>query len=135
MKKRYVIVPATMLLAIGACVWYASDVPEGLERDMSAENAKTFIEKLNAQDYDWCYSQFDDTMHKTMSRDQLERTFTSVFEGLGSLTETKPVSVSYKKSLGVNYAMCTVKCEYANGSAIFTVSFAKDMKIAGLYVK
>ena len=136
MKKRYIVVPAAMALLLGICAsCAANELPSGFDRDQVIETSEGFIDQLNAQDYESCYDQFSDLMKESMSQKKLENTFTSIFEGLGGFVRFKSVSLSSSKSLGVEYAVCIVKCQYENEAATFTISLDKDMKVGGLYIK
>lgn len=136
MKKRYIVVPAAMALLLGICAsCAANELPSGFDRDQVIDTSKGFIDQLNGQEYESCYDQFSDLMKESMSQKKLENTFTSIFEGLGGFVRFKSESLSSSKSLGVEYAVCTVKCQYENGVATFTISLDKDMKIGGLYIK
>lgn len=136
MKKRYIVVPAAMALLLGICAsCAANELPSGFDRDQVIKTSEGFIDQLNAKDYAFCYDQFSDVMKESMSQKKLENTFTSIFEGLGGFVRFKSVSLSSSKSLGVEYAVCIVKCQYENEAATFTRSLDKDMKVGGLYIK
>lgn len=135
MKKRFIILPA-MALLLGICVSCSGDeVPAGFDEGQVTEASKTFIESLNENDFEKCYQQFNDTMKNSMSQQKLENTFKPIFEGLGGFIEFKAESLSQSKALGVDYAVCTVKCVYDNGEATYTISLDKDLKVGGLYIK
>lgn len=135
MKKKFIIVPA-MALLLGICVGCSGDeVPAGFDKEQITESSKVFIESLNQGDFEKCYEQFNDVMKSSMDQEKLENTFKPILEGLGSFVEFKSKSLSQNKSLGVDYAVCIVKCAYKNGEATYTISLDKDLKVGGLYIK
>ncbi|MGF6376784.1 hypothetical protein M2140_001862 [Clostridiales Family XIII bacterium PM5-7] len=135
MKKKYIILPAMMLL-LGICVGCSGDnLPAGFEKEQVVDQSKSFIRLLTEREYAKCYDQFNDIMKNSMDQKKLENTFNSIFEGLGGFVRFKSESLSQSKSLGVDYAVCVIKCLYENGEATFTISLDKDLQIGGLYIK
>lgn len=135
MKKRYIILPAMMLL-LGICVGCSGDdLPEDFEKDQVIDSSKSFIRLLGEGDYEECYNQFSDIMKNSMGQQKLENTFKPIFEGLGGFVRFKSESLSKSKSLGVEYAVCIIKCLYENGEATYTISLDNHMKVGGLYIK
>lgn len=74
-------------------------------------------------------------MKDSMTEEKLTSTFTPILESLGEFKQIKKYSLSSANSLGTDYAVCTVTCEYANGNATYTISIDKDQNIGGLYIK
>lgn len=134
MKKRYIAVPAALVLFYAICAG-SSELPEGFDKNRVFRVSKDFINRLNEGDFKACYQRFNETMKSSMSSERLESTFRSIAEGLGGFVRFKGLSVSAKKSLGVEYAVCVVKCQYEKEAATFTLSLDKEMKIGGLYIK
>lgn len=134
MKKRYIVVPAALALLF-ASLTGGSELPEGFEKNRVLKKAKYFINRLNAGDYENCYGSFNPIMESSMTLEKLKITMDPILHVLGDFVRYKGVSLSSKKILGTDYAVCTVKCIYENGTANFTLSLDKDMKIGGLYIK
>ena len=134
MKKRYIVIPAAMLLF--ACTYLReSRLSEQFARDRVYGASKNFINRLNGREYESCYQSFNQAMRASMSLNRLQNTLDSVLNSLGRFVRFKGISASEKTVLGEDYAVCTVKCVYENGPATFTISLDKDLKIGGLYIK
>ena len=134
MKKRYLMIPAAMTLLFSV---YLSEtkLPEGFDKTRVYKTSKNFITRLNNREYDRCYRRFNEDMQGAMDRYKLQSTLDSVLGSLGAFVRFQGVSVTPKKILGQDYAVCTVKCRYENGAATYTISLDKDLHIGGLYIK
>lgn len=134
MKKRYFVIPAAAALLY--CLYTSeSELPGEFEKVKVYRCAKSFIADLNSREYPACYSCFTPAMQGSMSSEKLAATLDAVLNSLGDFIRFKGFSVSPKKILGDDYAVCTVKCVYENGPATFTLSLNRDMKVGGLYIK
>ena len=134
MKKRYYMVPAAMALLLLVCAG-ENKLPEGFDKNAVYKTARNFILNLNKKEYNCCYSLFNKKMQTAMDREKLQSTLDSVLASLGEFVRFKGISAAPKKILGQDYTVCTVKCVYENGSATYTLSLDRDLKIGGLYIK
>lgn len=135
MKKKYIVIPV-LILALGLFVGCGSKrLPDGFDEDQVKSVANDFIDKINGGNYEECYNQFGAIMKDSMTEEKLTSTFTPILESLGEFKQIKKYSLSSANSLGTDYAVCTVTCEYANGNATYTISIDKDQNIGGLYIK
>lgn len=134
MKKRYLVVPAAMILLAGICL-SEGELPEGFEKNKIYRTCRGFISKLNERQYHSCYQLFTASMQQAMSEEKLCATLDAVLGSLGDFVRFKGVSAAPKKMLGEDYVVCTIKCIYENGPATFTISVDRDLKVGGLYIK
>lgn len=135
MKKRYIVASsAALALLLAACAG-SGDLPEGFEKDRVLKKAKYFIKCLNRRDYDKCYQAFNAIMESSMTLKKLQTTMDPIFDVLGKFVRVKGISLTSKKVLGADYAVCTIKCIYEHGAANFTLSLDRDLKLGGLYIK
>lgn len=135
MKKRYIVFPAAAFALLLAVCAGGSDLPEGFEKNQVLQKAKYFIKCLNARNYEKCYNAFNPIMETSMNLEKLQATMDPIFDVLGGFVRVKGISLSSRKVLGADYAVCTIKCIYENGAANFTLSLDKDLKLGGLYIK
>lgn len=134
MKKRYIVVPAALALLLAACTG-SSELPDGYEKNQVLNKSKMFIKKLDARDYDGCFACFNPMMKASLSKERLTSTMNPILDVLGDFVRLKGISLTSKKALGTNYAVCTLKCVYEHGAANFTLLLDSDLKIGGLYIK
>lgn len=134
MKKRYFVVPAALILLLAVCTG-GSELPKGFNKNQVLNKSKQFIKRLNARDYEGCFADFNDLMMGSFSLEKMKSTMNPIFDVLGGFVRVKGISLTSKKVLGTNYAVCTIKCIYENGAANFTLSLDPELKIGGLYIK
>ena len=133
MKKRYIVIPASMALLLGLCA-ANSAMPEGFEKNQVLTLSKNFITKANRRAYENCYSLLSPAMRDSMSCARLESILSPVLDSLGDFVRFKGFSVTAKQTKGQPYVQCIVKCQYENESADFTISISKDLMISGLSI-
>ena len=122
-------------MLLGIIASGSKELPDGFDEKTSIARSKEFIKKINCRDFDWCYDCFSALMKSSMDKQRLTDNVNAVLDGLGDFQGFKSASVYPKKSLGVDYALCTVKCRYENGSATFDVAIDKDMNVGGLHIR
>ncbi len=136
MKKRYLVIPAALLLLTGMYIGSESKpkITSSVKNDIIMRS-KNFIQRLHRRDYHSCYTLFDERMKASMSEERLKATFDRVLDSLGDFVRFKSVSISSHEAFSDEFIICSIKCEYANGSASYTISFNKELEIGGLYIK
>lgn len=98
------------------------------------EKVQVVIDCLNTDDYDRLMSISDDLMQKNSTQEGLN----SAIETLGDLGEFKSITRSNfaeVKDQGTVFAVGEIVALYENKSVTYTISFDKDMKLVGLYMK
>ena len=136
MKKRYVVIPAALSILIGICAFSGKgkQVPadEKIELVMRAKN---FVRRLNRREYENCHEMFGETMAESNPVEKLRETFDPIVDSLGDFLCFRSASVTRKNYDGSLYTLCTLRCSYDKGSAVFTVLFNEENKIDGVYVR
>ena len=91
---------------------------------INAEDSKSLLEKSNV------------AMKDALTEDVLQQIYESVNEG-GEFKEIDDISVGGQKgkSTEEEFAVAVAKAKYENKTFIYTISFTKQMKLAGLFYK
>lgn len=102
------------------------------------EAAKEVINLVNAGDYEtlvdtWWSAQ----MKSVVSVESLEKDVAPVVEELGAFEafDKEAVTGTLDKDTDQEFGVAIIKVKYENRNAQYTISFNKDMKVAGFYIK
>lgn len=136
MKKRYWVVPAALLLLAGMYIGNNDQQKlSSTEKNEVIIRAKNFIRRINRIEYQGCYSLFDENLKSSMTLEQMTHTFDKILDSLGDFEKFKGISINLHESLGEEYVVCAIKCDYSMGVATYTISFNQKLEIGGLYIK
>lgn len=108
---------------------------EGFDREAVTGQAKRTVDLLNARDYEGVAGTMDATMSAALPADKLRDGLDPRLTELGEFEQYDGVTVYGQSSNGSDYAVAVVTAKYKNGTAVYTISFDKEMKLAGLYMK
>ncbi|MDD3678582.1 MAG: DUF3887 domain-containing protein [Dehalococcoidales bacterium] len=121
------------------CALLAGCTPP-LSSDFNEEDVKSAAENvitlINSQDSEGLKAICNVQMRQALTDDLLDQIYEAIGEG-GQFKSIKDISVSgaKDKSSGEEFAMVVAKAEYEIRTFIFTITFTKQMKLAGLYYK
>ena len=136
MKKRYLTIPAALSVVLGVCVFCKSrdrvPVDEKINLVMRAKN---FVRRLNRREYENCCEMFGETMAESNPVEKLRETFDPIVDSLGDFLCFRNAAVTKKNYDGNIYTLCTLRCSYDKGGAVFTILFNEENKIDGVYVR
>lgn len=139
MKKRFSVL-AVFLLCLGLLTGCQGS--EKLSDDFDAaevkERAKEIIELINAGDYDTlAESWWSAQMKAAIPAEKLKSDIGPIIDELGAFEafDKEAVTGSTDKDTEQDFAVVIIKAKYENRSAQYTISFNKDMKVAGFYIK
>lgn len=136
MKRRNLYFTAAILLLVGLYIGNRASVGIGPRaRNEIVMRSKNFIRRLNRHDYEACYAAMNEDMTKSMSLSRVKETFVPVLDALGDFNAFRSASVSRRDFDEIKRIACSVKCEYDNGNAVFTILFDPSFRIAGLSIK
>lgn len=130
-----------LMLAVMMCVVFLTgcagqklspDFDEAAVR-AAAENV---ISLINDQETDAIHALCTVQMGKALTDDVMKQIYEAIGEG-GAFTEIKEMRLSgtTDKTSGEEYAVAVVLAQYEVKKFIFTISFTKQMKLAGLYYR
>ena len=128
------------LLASLLLILLSSCSAPGLSSAFNEEEVKQAAEKvvtlLNNQDTDGLRAIFTEQMDAAITDEVFGQIFSALAEG-GKFLEIEDMAVfgSTDKSSGEEFAVATVRAVYDMKTFTYTISFDKDMRLAGLYYK
>ena len=67
--------------------------------------------------------------------EKLRETFDPIVDSLGDFLCFRNAAVTKKNYDGSIYTLCTLRCSYDKGGAVFTILFNEENKIDGVYVR
>jgi len=104
-----------------------------VEVKTAAENVVTL---LNAQDSEGLRALFTEQMNVAITDDVFVQIYAAI-EGGGTFDKIESVNVvgSTDKSTAEEFATTIVNAKYENKSFTYTITFNKQMQLAGLYYK
>ncbi|WP_283606570.1 DUF3887 domain-containing protein [Faecalispora anaeroviscerum] len=124
------------LALLTACNAGQKKLSTDFDQDKVKEAASKVITAVNEQDGDALRKISDDTMKSALTDDALAAVYKTIGEG-GAFQEIKDVNIAgaTDKDTKVEYAVAVARAQYEKKAFIYTISFTKDMKLAGLYYK
>jgi len=141
MKKSNIKTLTILLLStiLSVLLLTACSAP-ALSADFNEEDVKQaaqdVVSLLNAQDSEGLRSLFTEQMNTAISDDVFVQIYAAI-EGGGKFEAIDNVTVvgSSDKSTGEEFATAVVNAKYENQSFTYTITFNKQMQLAGLYYK
>lgn len=137
MKLREIVLIALLLGVLmlgGACASDSAKLAEGFDADRVEESAVKVIDLLNRQDSAALVDMSDDTMKEVMPEAKYQEVY-GMMKEWGAFKANEKTEVMGQQSNGVDYAVAIVKSKYEKKDAVWTISFDKEMRLAGLFVK
>lgn len=107
------------------------------EEDVKKETEKV-VELMEKDDYDGLSAMADKSMQKILveeNRTQWEALKNSIGEDWGEFVSYGEMKKAELKQMGKRYATVQIQVTYKNVKVSYSISFDKDMKLAGLYMK
>ena len=139
MKKKFRAIAAFVLcLACLSGCKGTDKLSDEYDADELKEAAKEVIELVNAKDYKtltdtWWSAQ----MNAVIPAEKMASDIGPVIDELGAFVsfDKEAVTGSKDKDTDQEFGVAIVKVKYENRSAQYTISFNKDMQVAGFYIK
>lgn len=136
--KNLFTIAFTAVLAIG--VLTACSTPPPLSPDFNEEEVKQAAENvvtlLNAQDKEGLRAIFTEKMNAAITDDVFIQIYAAI-EGGGKFETIQKTTVagSTDNNTGEEFATAVVSAKYENKTFTYTISFNKQMQLAGLYYR
>lgn len=134
LKVSITVVFVISFLLLGGCS--NLKLSEDFNEDEVRQKSEEVIEIINNNDSDALIGMCTIEMKKALDEDTLASIYEAIDEG-GSFKEIKDLDIGGNKDKKTEeeYAVAVVKTEYENKNFIYTISFTKQMKLAGFYYK
>lgn len=122
------------LLSLTACA--GKPLPEGFDKAAVEQSAKVVVETVNAGDGPALVAMSNPVMADVLTDALLNDIFEDI-QASGAFIQFGEMAVSgvTDTKAGIEYAMVIMKTDYEMKDLVYTISFDKDMKLAGLYYK
>jgi len=139
-KSLYRSKAVSVLAAVMCLVLLAGCGSTKLSEDFNEVEVKSAAENvivlINSQDSESLEKICTVQMREALTDDVWEQIYEAIGEG-GTFEQVSDMSVagSVDKSSGEEYAVVVVKAKYELKTFTYTISFTKQMKLAGLYYK
>lgn len=135
-KAFAITVVFTLCVAILTACGGQKQLSSDFDTDKVKEAASKVITAVNEQDGDALREISNDAMKTALTDEALAPVFQAIGEG-GVFQEIKEINVasSTDPKTKVDYAVAVARAQYEKKAFVYTISFTKDMKLAGLYYK
>jgi len=131
-KGDAVLAAAVCLVLLTGCG--STKLSEDFKEDEVKSAAENVITLVNSQDSDGLKAICTVQMRDALTDDVMKQIYEAIGEG-GTFEQVSDMSVSGSTANGEDYAVVVVKAKYEIRSFTYTISFTKQMKLAGLYYK
>lgn len=96
-----------------------------------AAKAKEFVQKYYENDFEYCYLQFDSTVQKAMSKEQLKEAFDATIERFGKFIEFGKTELNTQGQ----YIITSTVIQHEKTKYAIQITFGKNQKIQGFFFK
>jgi len=142
-KKYFCIAGAVVLLlsviAVGAVYILPKGISQekmGYDEDEVKERTKLVLSLLDSEDYDTIKNEYSSTIMKsTFEKNKIGKAKQTICDDFGKFLSYGNFYTQGLEQFGKKYVVVQVNASYENVSVTYTITFDKDMKIAGLYMK
>lgn len=126
-----------ILLAVG--IWWLLPKPAALDDDFSQEEitagVENVIELLNRNDFESLQELAVDEMRKVLTQETIDKVRQDIADDWGSMQSHGKVYMQGITQMGKFFIVTQVDAVYENVSVVYTISFDKNLKLGGLYIR
>ncbi|MEI8199482.1 MAG: DUF3887 domain-containing protein [Eubacteriales bacterium] len=131
-KSAAVLAAVICMLLLTGCG--STKLSEDFKEDEVKSAAENVITLVNNQDSEGLKAICTVQMKDALTDDVMKQIYEAIGEG-GTFEKVSDMSVSGSTANGEDFAVAVVKAKYEIRSFTYTISFTKQMKLAGLYYK
>jgi len=135
MKKIFAVIITLIIVTFAGCD--AKTLPDGFDETTVKQQAEKVITVLNSGDYEaFSNDLVSETLKSSLSAEVLENAVAQVMPEAGEFEKFSSEAVSSQKDKnGDEYVTAVVVAKYASQKVTYTISFDKDLKLIGFYLK
>lgn len=130
---------ALVLILLAILVWWMLPKPADLGENFSEEEITANVEKvvdlLNRNDFEALKDISIPKMSGVLTQETIDKVRDSISDNWGSMQSLGKVYMQGIKQRGKYFIVTQVDAIYENVSVIYTISFDKDMRLGGLYIR
>lgn len=127
-----------LLLAFSTgCMNKSTKLADGFDEDELKKASVQVVEQINKNDYGTFLEYAGDQLAESISKDKFENEVVAYVNSKGafqSYGKQAVIGQKYDKT-GEDCGVVVMASEYENGTIQYTISFTKDMKLNGLWLK
>ena len=135
MKRRDLAIAAAAALLIGVYIGTRTGGVNATLKNDLALRGKNFVRRLNRRDYEACVTAFDLSSDTGLDAERLKNAFGPALDTLGGFVRFRSVSFSRPDRSEAGNILCTIKCDYENAQAVYSILFNDRKEICGLHLK
>ena len=133
MKFKYLLL--ALFVFLGACS--SNSVPEGFDEEQLTTQAKQIVEYLQDAQYAEVLDLMREDVREMLPLETLKDVAETKYAVVGSFEKYSQVAITDTKDPASSevYAVVIVVVEYTEGKGTYTLTFDKDLRCVGLYIK
>lgn len=129
--KRFIKYLAFIICIFSLVGCGAAKLSDTYSEDKLKAASEEVIKNLNEENYSAIINGFGDELKSKLTEDKLREPWKAMKDKLGKYDSISKIAFQEKDGIATVVAIC----KYENGKAQFTLSFNKDMKMVGIYMK
>lgn len=134
------IAAAVLVVLIAVGYWFfpkvsALDEGSGFQEEQVVEKAKEVIGLFDKGDYDALIAMGNEEFQAGLQKDALAGAKESISSDWGAFRSYGTPYTAYVKQMGSEGALVQINAAYENISATYTISFERDMKLQGFFIR
>lgn len=129
--KRFIKYLAFIICIVSLVGCGATKLSDTYSEDKLKAASEEVIKNLNEENYSAIINGFGDELKSKLTEDKLREPWKAMKDKLGKYDSISKIAFQEKDGIATVVAIC----KYENGKAQFTLSFNKDMKMVGIYMK
>lgn len=136
MKKLTIVLLSILISAMLLTACAGKPLAEGFDKAKVEASAKAAVEVINTKDGAALKAMSNQKMADALTDDTLAAIFKAI-DDAGTFKSFGPAAISgvTDDKTKSDYALVILKADYDKKSYIYTISFDKEMKLAGLFYK
>lgn len=139
MRKLKIKLSFILVIILGITLLTACSEPElseGFEREEIEAKGKEVIDIVNRGDGEALLEMSDDRMREALDEATMDEMFSTIEEA-GEFKEIQDVQIAGNEDTETeeDFGVAVIKAKYQEESYVYTITFTKDKKLAGLFYK
>lgn len=140
-RLRTLLIVAVIVIIVGCIIRWAMPKRAEIgnsgvfEQTVIENQAKWVVEELNENNFGALLEESDDKMKQALSQETLENARLSISDDWGDFQSYGQIYTAEIKQRGQIYALAQMTVTYENVTVTYTISFDKNMELAGLFMK
>lgn len=133
--KKVKLFLGVFLLSVALVGCSSSKLSEDFDEAKVKSSAQEIVDLTCSGEYDKIIDKMNDEMKAAITAEQLKEGWNPMLTKLGKFESISKEAVVGKEIDGEDVATVVEIVKFENGKAQFTITYDKDMKLSGLYMK